>query len=132
MNVTANFLTFWLAISILSCDKTSVNRETKTCLRARYVSEYCPSAKPLHLVEFMEPTEFATKQQSQIPDSVHYMAAVLDLPESVQKHDTIFYLKFHFDRKAEKKYSPKICQSLFSIVKILVCEQVSKDPCAPL
>jgi len=132
MNFKAKALTLCFAISLFSCDNKSVDKNAKTCLRARYIAEYCPSEKPLHLIEFLEPTEFATKQQSQPPDSARYLAAVLDLPESVQKPDTTFYIKFHFDRKAEKKYSPKICQSLFSIVKILVCEQVSKDACSPL
>jgi hypothetical protein len=77
----------------------------------------------------LEPTELATAQKYQITDSTTYLAAVLDLPDSVQKNGAVFYMKFHFDQDAENKYQPNICQAIFSPVKILVCDGVSSQSC---
>jgi len=114
----------------LSCTDGSVdNVEETTCLRAKFIANYCPSGKALHLIQFLEPTELATAIKSQTSDTIRYYAAVLDLPESVRKPDTEFYLRFHYDQAEESKYRPKVCQQVFTDVKLIVCDGASKDSC---
>lgn len=130
MKLFTTFLVFFLLSALLSCTKEAVeNADDTKCLRARFVSNYCPADKPLHLIQFLEPTEFGTPQKSQTSDSTLYFAAVLDLPESVQKRDAEFYMNFHFDQEAANKYNPEYCQTVFTIVKILVCDGVSNQSC---
>lgn len=99
------------------------------CLKVKSVAEYCISEKPLYLIQFLQPTTLATQQKSDVNDSTIYLAAILELPESFQRRDSIFYMKSHYDPVSERKYRPSICQAVFGPVKILVCDEVSSQPC---
>ncbi|MEO6287043.1 MAG: hypothetical protein ABIN80_06240 [Dyadobacter sp.] len=130
MKLFTTLLVFLLSVAALSCTDEAVdNADHADCVRAKFIANYCVSDKPLHLIQFLEPTDLATAQKSQTSDSTFYLAAVLDLPDSVQKIGAVFYMKFHFDQDAENKYRPKICQAVFSPVKILVCDSVSSQFC---
>lgn len=113
-----------ITIFLCSC---SDRKDGAQCVKVRYSIEYCAEAKPLHLVTFLEPNTYATPVARR--DSTVYLAAIIDLPEDVQKKDSIFYLYFHYDKKLAKSREPKICPAMFSSVNILVCDIVSNDPC---
>ena len=108
----------------LSCERTNDNTH---CRKVRYISEYCAEDKPLHLIEFLEENSYATPISS--GNFTHYMAAIADLPQNIQKTDTIFSLYFHYDKKFIKNRRPQPCPAMFSPVNILVCDRVSSDPC---
>lgn len=82
----------------LSCERTNDNTH---CGKVRYISEYCAEDKPLHLIEFLEENSYATPISS--GNFTHYMAAIADLPQNIQKTDTIFNLYFHYDKKIYKQ-----------------------------
>ena len=113
----------------LSCNDGSVDNVEETCLRVSYIGDYyCSGKKTLHFIRFLEPTEFATKYAYVELDSTDYFAAVYNLPESVQKKDTVFYMKFHYDPKDEK-YQDRYCPANSLPVKILGCEEISQKSC---
>lgn len=116
--------------NLLSCANESIdNGSGETCLKAKYIMTYCPSDKPLHVVEFLAPTDYGTKVSSQNPDSTRYLAAILELPESVQERETIFFMSFRYDDKIQNINEPYPCQAMYSKLKILICNEVSFEPC---
>lgn len=130
MKPFTTLVAFFAMGAILSCTDDAVqSTDDSTCLRAKFISNYCPADKPLHLIQFLSPTDLATAYKSQTSDTTYYLAAVLDLPESLQHADTEFYIESHYDQAAETKYRPTVCQAIFSPVKIIVCDVASKQSC---
>lgn len=129
MKLFTTSLAFILAVALFSCTKESVNADEGTCLRAKYIMGYCSSGKPLHIIQFFEQTEFANPITVQSPDSTIYMSAVLDLPESVQKKDATFFIKFHYDQKAEDDNRATYCETMHDKLKILTCDGISGESC---
>ena len=114
----------------LSCTDGSVdNGNGETCLKAKYIMTYCRSDKPLHVVEFLVPTNYGTKVESQNPDSTHYLAAILELPKSVQKKDTTFFMSVRYDDKIQNITESYPCEAIHTKLKILVCNEVSFESC---
>lgn len=132
MKFFTTLVAFFALGAILSCTDDAVqSTDDSTCLRAKFITNYCPADKPLHLIQFLEPTELATTYKSQTSDSTYYLAAVLDLPESVQHPETEFYIKSHYNQAAEAKFQPMACEAIFIPVKIIVCDIASKQSCEP-
>lgn len=129
MKLFTTFLAFTVSIALCSCTEKSVDGDEGTCLRAKYVMAYCSSGKPLHVIQFFEPTGFADPVTVQSPDSTLYMSAVMDLPESVQKKDAVFFMKFHYDKKAEDDNRAEYCVTIHNKLKILTCDGISGESC---
>lgn len=131
MSTRVGLLFLAVLAAFYGCTKNDIEQQGETqCLKVRYHSTYCPSKKPLHLIQFLEPTRFATKQT--VADSVIYLAAVADLPPGVQKNDSVFFMRFHHDPAVEEGLKPSICQAVFSLVTIVQCEGVSGESCETL
>jgi hypothetical protein len=126
---------FIIALGLVtSCADDSVgNLDDRECLLARYQSDYCPANERLGVIQFLEPSKLASKiMYQQVPqdsDSSLYLAAVLDLPESVLKSDTTFYIKVRRDLKRESTIKFGYCPAIYGSHNILVCEEISEQPC---
>ena len=130
MKLLIKCLMFFVLGNLLSCTDGSVdNGNGETCLKAKYIMTYCRADKPLHVVEFLVPTDYGTKISSQNPDSTHYLAAILELPESVQEKGTTFFMSFRYDDKIQNMTESYPCEAIHTKLKILVCNEVSFESC---
>jgi hypothetical protein len=126
-------LTFALVLGVaLSCTDEPVNKETDfECLPAKFVARYCSANEGLSFVAFLKPTALATQVDVDNSDSTKYVAALLDLPKSVQRIDTTFYIKVRRDPERESKIVINTCPAIYTKVNILVCEGLSPQSCQP-
>ncbi|WP_143072139.1 hypothetical protein [Dyadobacter koreensis] len=110
-----------------SCEEKIEARSETQCLQAKFISKYCNgTSEPLYLVKFPSPTSL-TKNYSGDDANPTYVAAMLDLPESVQINDTTFYMQIYRDPQRESKVIIGICTANFGPASILVCEGVSQS-----
>jgi NADH:ubiquinone oxidoreductase subunit E len=109
----------------VSCEEKMGARSETQCRQARFISKYCNgTSEPLYLVEFLSPTSL-TKNYSGDDANPRYVAAMLDLPESVQVRDTTFYMQIHHDPFRESEVTIGLCTANFGPASILVCEGIS-------
>jgi len=118
-------------LALLGCNKDNAGPVSKIqCIPAVYLTDYCPTKKETHLVRLLKPTPYATKMESSSPGNEVYVAAVINLPQSLTKRDTIFQLQFHYDPQAEldnKAVGP--CNANIAPAKMVVYDGVSEAVC---
>ena len=129
-NLATKLLTYMLLFTaglFVSCDKKVEARSETQCRPARFLTKYCNgTSEPLYLVKFLSPTSL-TKNYSGDDANPEYIAAMLDLPESVQVRDTTINLRFHYDPARESNVVIGYCTANFGPATILVCESISQS-----
>lgn len=99
-----------LALLSNSCKK---EEKEKRYVRARYLSDYCLKTGAA-LVSIVRDSE---------PDS---QIALLNLPQSFQVKDKILLITYHYDQALDKPDEGKICQEVYSTLKIYVCDSATE------
>ncbi|WP_141217497.1 hypothetical protein [Siphonobacter sp. BAB-5385] len=96
---------FFLLTLLLSCKKEGVEKSQK-CVKVLYNREYCQ--KDLHQVLLLEPNEDATVYERSDTTKI-YLMSLVNLPDSLIKSKTPFYLKYHVDQKITDRYKSLFC-----------------------
>lgn len=118
-------------LALLSCskDKTGPVSEVQ-CIPAIYLTSYCPTKTETHLVRLLKPTPYATRTEGGSQGDEFYVAAVINLPHSLAKRDTVFQLQFHYDPKAELRNKANgYCNANVAPAKMVVYDGVSEADC---
>ncbi len=97
---------------------------------AVYLTSYCPTKTETHLVRLLKPTPYAPKMERGSQSNEFYVAAVINLPQSLFKRDTVFQLQFHYDPKAElENKAAGYCNANIAPAKMVVYDGVSESDC---
>lgn len=115
---------------LLGCDREKPEAvSSMQCIPATYVANYCPTKKPTHLVRFLRPSKYATQLDTNNRGGIVYMAAVINLPEQLQKRDTVFQLQFHYDPAVERGNLPVYCNTNLMPTKMVIYDGTSSIEC---
>lgn len=131
MNMKKNsLLTAVAALALLGCDKDKTEPVSGIqCIPAVYLTEYCPTKTETHLVRLLKPTSYATRLSGD-SQGEFYVAAVINLPKSLIKRDTVFQLQFHYDSEAERQNKAvAYCNANIAPAKMVVYDGVSGIEC---
>jgi hypothetical protein len=131
MWLSKNTATAMAFLALLSCkkDKTEPGSEIQ-CIPAVYLTTYCPAKTETHLVRLLKPTSYATRLDSDSQGNEFYVAAVINLPQSLVRRDTVFQLQFHYDPKAElQNKASGYCNTNIAPAKMVVYDGVSETDC---
>lgn len=119
-----------VGVSVLACDREKPEPVSPMqCVPAKYVTNYCPTKKPTHLVRFLRPSRYATQLDTNNNGGIVYMAAVIDLPEKLQKRDTVFQLQFHYDPAVERGNLPVYCNTNLMPTKMVIYDGTRSTEC---
>ncbi|PSL31516.1 hypothetical protein CLV60_103382 [Dyadobacter jiangsuensis] len=131
MNMKKHIMPIALGLlALISCkkDKTEPVSEIQ-CIPAVYLTQYCPTKTETHLVRLLRPTPHATRMEGG-SQGEFYVAAVINLPQSLIKRDTIFQLQFHYDPEAEQQNKAVgYCNANIAPAKMVVYDGVSESEC---
>ncbi|SDF53810.1 hypothetical protein SAMN04487996_11198 [Dyadobacter soli] len=117
-------------LAFLSCNKDNTEPVSDIqCIPAVYLTSYCPTKTETHLVRLLRPTQYATRMDGSEGKEV-YLAAVINLPQSLIKRDTVFQLQFHYDPNAEQQNKAVgYCNTNIAPAKMVVYDGVSESEC---
>ncbi|SEJ40077.1 hypothetical protein SAMN05216327_109265 [Dyadobacter sp. SG02] len=118
-------------LALLGCNKDKPEPVSEMqCIPAVYLTNYCPTKTETHLVRLLKPTPYATRQESSSQGNEIYVAAVINLPHSLAKRDTVFQLQFHYDPQAERQNKAHgYCNTNIAPAKMIVYDGVSEVEC---
>ena len=119
-----------ILVSFLACDGQKMEPISSIqCIPAVYLANYCPTKKATHLVRFLKPTQYATQIDTNNRRGIVYTAAVINLPERLQKKDTVFQLQFHYDPTVERGNQPVYCNANLTTTKMIIYDGTSNTEC---
>lgn len=118
-------------LALLSCNKDNTGPVSEIqCIPAVYLTSYCPTKTETHLVRLLKPSPYTTRMESGSQGNEFYVAAVINLPQSLVKRDTVFQLQFHYDPKAElQNKTVDYCNANIAPAKMVVYDGVSEPDC---
>lgn len=116
---------FLLLTVLLSCKKENLEKSQK-CVKVLYNREYCQEG--LHQVLLLEPSEDATIYEPSDTTKI-YLMSLVNLPDSLIKFKTPFYLKYHVDQKITDQYKSLFCTTDLRPSTINVFDGASSTSC---
>lgn len=110
MKIYSFLLASCLILFFASCEK-----ESKGCVKVKYITSYCPKLGSA-LVELVDSDDSEN-------------IALLDVPEEFRVRDKVFYVTYHYDEVRSKPDANVLCPAMFGPAEVYVADSASENEC---